>query len=204
MENNQLMSDSIDQLATALAKAQLEFKVAAKNCKNPFFKSMYADFEEIVKATRPALGKYGLSTSQPPVSNLDNGNNYLVTLLLHASGQWIKSSLIYCPPKNDAQSLSSYNTYIKRMCYTNIVGVATGEGDDDGEVAMQRDMPKHEQAPTIITGYQHTVLMNLISQSEEGKEKAICDHYGITDLTKLPALKYAGVKAQLESKLVKK
>ncbi len=198
MQNNQIMSEQIDQLATALAKAQLEFEVAVKNCKNPFFKSFYADFEAIIKATRPALGKYGLSVCQPPMSSVENGNSFLMTLLMHASGQWIKSELIYLPPKSDVQSLSSYNTYIKRMCYTNIVGCAVGEGEDDGEAAMQRNQPVYMPEPSIITGYQHTILMNLLIQSEDGKEKAICEHYGISDLTKLPASKYTEVKNRLD------
>lgn len=200
---DKIMSDSIDQLATALAKAQGEMPPAIKNSKNPFFKSMYADFEAIVAASRPALVKYGLSVTQPPHIDVDG---YLITLLLHASGQWIKSKAKYNPPKNDVQSLSSYNTYLKRMCYTNIVGVATADNDDDGEAAMPRNQPAPVYSPeaNIITGYQHTVLMNLIIQSEEGKEKIICEHYGITDLTKLPASKYATVKNQLESKLVTK
>lgn len=202
MENNKLMSDQIDQLATALAKAQLEFKVAAKNCKNPFFKSMYADFEAILEATRPALGKYGLSISQPPISNMDNGNSYLVTILLHASGQWLKSSLVYCPPKTDVQSLSSYNTYIKRMCYTNIVGVATGEGDDDGEATMQRPTTTPQTSP-IITGYQHTQLLALINRIDVSKDKAICDFYKIDNLTKLPAIEYNKVMDQLKNQVAK-
>ena len=54
---------------------------------------------------------------------------------MHASGQWIKSKARHNPPKNDIQSLASYNTYLKRMCYTSIIGLATGE-DDDGEAAV--------------------------------------------------------------------
>ena len=63
---NTIMSPQIDQLATALAKAQSEMAVAAKNQKNPFFKSSYADFEAIINASRPSLCKYGLSVVQSP------------------------------------------------------------------------------------------------------------------------------------------
>jgi hypothetical protein len=136
-----LMSPEIDQLATALAKAQAEMSVAGKNQKNPFFKSNYADFQAIIQASRPALSKYGLSVVQPPfiyeesVDGVGAGSSYLITILMHSSGQWIKSKARHNPPKNDIQSLSSYNTYLKRMCYTSLVGVVTGE-DDDGEAAV--------------------------------------------------------------------
>lgn len=128
------MSSQIDQLATALAKAQAEMPVAGKNQKNPFFKSTYADFEAIINASRPCLTKYGLSIVQPPFI-YEDGSSYLVTILMHSSGQWIKSKARHNPPKTDIQSLSSYNTYLKRMCYTSLVGVATGD-DDDGEAAV--------------------------------------------------------------------
>jgi len=137
--SQQLMSDQIDQLATALAKAQGEFDTAGKNQKNPFFKSNYADLESVVEASRPALSKYGLSVVQSPSIVGENGSSCLITILMHASGQWIKSVAEYKPVKNDIQSLSSYNTYLKRMCYTSLVGVVVGENDDDGEGAVVRN-----------------------------------------------------------------
>ncbi len=138
--HNDLMSAEIDQLATALAKAQAEMNIAGKNQKNPFFKSSYADFQAIIQASRPALCKYGLSVVQSPciLQDLANGgseNSYLVTMLMHSSGQWIRSMAKYNPPKNDIQSLASYNTYLKRMCYASLVGVVAGD-DDDGEAAV--------------------------------------------------------------------
>jgi hypothetical protein len=79
---------------------------------------------------------------QPPfiyeesVDGVTMGNSYLVTILMHASGQWIKSKARHNPLKNDIQSLASYNTYLKRMCYTSLVGVVTGDEDDDGQAAV--------------------------------------------------------------------
>lgn len=143
---SQLMSESINELATALAKAQGEMLVAVKNQKNPFFKSNYADFEAIIAASRPALTKYGLSVVQSPFV-CDNGSSFLETILLHSSGQWIKSRAMHNPQKQDVQSLSSYNTYLKRMCYTSLIGVAVGD-DDDGEAATIRNEPyRQEQKP---------------------------------------------------------
>ena len=94
-----LMSDQIDQLATALAKAQAEFSTAKKDKDNPFFKSKYADLESVVNATRPALTKYGLSIIQSPF--FENEKSYLITLLMHNSGQWIKSKAQHNPQKSD-------------------------------------------------------------------------------------------------------
>lgn len=144
------MSEQIDQLATALAKAQGEMSVAGKNQKNPFFKSNYADFEAIIAASRPALSKNGLSVVQPPFVE-ENEKSYLITILIHSSGQWIKSKAMHQPAKQDVQSLSSYNTYLKRMCYTSLIGVAVGD-DDDGEAATQPY--RSEPARTSYQPYQ--------------------------------------------------
>lgn len=144
---SQLMSEQIDQLATALAKAQGEMPVAYKNSKNPFFKSNYADFEAIIAASRPSLSKYGLAVVQSPTVS-ENGTSFLETVLLHCSGQWIKSKAMHQPAKQDVQSLSSYNTYLKRMCYTSLIGVATSD-DDDGNAAVEpaRMVTHYNQPP---------------------------------------------------------
>lgn len=129
------MSDSIKELAAALAKAQAEFKVADKNQKNPFFKSNYADFQSVVGSSRPALTKNGLSVTQTIIVH-EQGDQSLVTTLLHSSGEWIKSISKISPQKTDIQSFSSYITYLKRISYASLVGVVAGDEDDDGEAAV--------------------------------------------------------------------
>lgn len=128
-------SEEIKELATALAKAQAEFDIAALNKVNPYFKSRYADFTAVVEASRPALTKNGLSVTQE-ISNDDSGALWCITELMHVSGQWKSSRFRMVPPKNDIQSISSYNTYVKRMCYSSLIGVVTGDEDDDGETAV--------------------------------------------------------------------
>lgn len=133
-------SESLKELFTALAKAQAEMKAAGLNSENPYFKSKYADLEEIVTASRPALSKNGLSVIQQILPN-DDGQNILHTILAHNSGEWIESRMRILPSKPDVQSLASYITYIRRYSYAAIVGVVVGGEDDDGErdVATQRE-----------------------------------------------------------------
>jgi len=172
---SQLMSDQIDQLATALAKAQGEMSVAGKNQKNPFFKSNYADFEAIIAASRPALSKYGLSVVQSPFAT--EAGSFLETVLLHSSGQWIKSRAMHQPAKTDVQSLSSYNTYLKRMCYTSLIGVAVGDEDDDGNKASEpsRNEPPRYQQPLVekISNDQLEQLENELDGYPEIKSKVV-------------------------------
>ena len=53
-------SETINELAAALAAAQGEMQNAAMSAENPHFKSRYADLAAIRNATIPALSKNGL------------------------------------------------------------------------------------------------------------------------------------------------
>ncbi len=189
MENNiinePIMSDQIDQLATALAKAQAEFTTAKKDKDNPFFKSKYADFESVVIATRPALTKNGLSMVQN-VFRFNDGHHYLVTMLLHSSGQWIKSKAQHNPQKSDIQSLSSYNTYLKRMCYSSMVGAVTGEHDDDGDAASNQSLDSHH-------------LSYLLSLPEDLQQK-ICSYNKVNKIEELSVEQYEKVVSMLKNR----
>lgn len=185
IKHDPIMSYSINELATALAKAQAEFTIAKKDKDNSFFKSKYADFESVVCSTRPALAKYGLSVAQN-VYRDEDGNHYLITLLLHSSGQWLKSKAQHCPTKADVQSLASYNTYLKRMCYASIVGAVVGENDDDGNDASL--------AP--LTQAQRTTLLELPQQDQD----KICQFYKIKRIIDLNSDQYDKVAAWLQSK----
>ncbi|MHB0764695.1 ERF family protein [Stutzerimonas sp. NM35] len=53
-------SEQINELATALAKAQGELENASKSSSNPHFKSKYADLAEILNTVRPVFANHGL------------------------------------------------------------------------------------------------------------------------------------------------
>jgi len=54
-------SIEIIEFARDMALAQQDMNVAHKGSSNPFFKSKYADWQEVVDASRPALSKNGFS-----------------------------------------------------------------------------------------------------------------------------------------------
>ena len=128
-------SESLNELFAALSKAQAEMKPAGRNSENPYFKSLYADLAEIVRVSRPALSKYGLSIIQQ-VLQTPEGQNILHTILAHSSGQWISSQMRIIPSKTDIQSFASYLTYLRRYSYAALVGVVASNEDDDGEIAV--------------------------------------------------------------------
>lgn len=149
MENRPNRSESLNELFGALAKAQAEMQVAELSSANPFFKSRYADFTTIVKASRPALTRNGLCVIQQILPS--DGHGFLHTVLGHASGQFIETQVEIRPLKTDVQSLGSYLTYLKRYSYSAIVGITTGDDDDDGESAMPRDKEVAKPTPKAYT-----------------------------------------------------
>lgn len=159
-------SEQLNELFTALSKAQGEMAVAELNQKNPFFKSRYADLVAIVKASRPALTKYGLSVNQAVIYEVDGGA-YLLTILGHSSGQYMSSKMKITPPKSDIQSFSSYVTYAKRLCYTSLVGVVTGDEDDDGEATMS---DYRNPSPAVI---KHSNIDYIVGEQLEDLEREL-------------------------------
>lgn len=140
MESNmtkQYQSDTINELATALAKAQAEMTHAAKGVDNTFFKSKYADLPAIIDVARPHLAKNGLSVVQLPDVD-EAGNITLMTQLMHASGQWMRSWYPVKPVKNDPQGFGSALTYARRYSYASITGVSAVGEDDDGNAASEK------------------------------------------------------------------
>ena len=133
-------SETLDQLATALAKAQAQVMGAKKDAANPFYKSKYADLGSVWEACREALTANGLSVVQLP--GFEGGEARLTTYLLHSSGQWIAGTAGSPLVKHDPQGVGSALTYLRRYALAAVVGVV--QEDDDGNDASGRTM----QVPT--------------------------------------------------------
>lgn len=121
-------------IATALLKAQSEMSNPKKGATNPFFKSKYADLNAIREAVIPTLNENGISVLQPIVHV--EGKNFVKTILLHESGEFLESitEIIY-NKQNDAQAQGSGISYARRYALQSFVCV--GADDDDGNKAVQ-------------------------------------------------------------------
>ena len=125
-------SESIKELATALAKAQAEVDNAKKTSKNPFFKSTYADLATVLDVIKPVFTSHGLSFVQMPGN--DNGLLTVTTVLMHSSGEYISEVAKVQPTKNDPQAAGSAITYLRRYALAAFAGIA--QEDDDANSHM--------------------------------------------------------------------
>lgn len=127
-------SPAIGKIGAALAEAQAEIDNVLKGAENPHFKSRYADLGSILTEARPKLAKAKIALIQSPYN--DGENIGVETMLLHASGEWIKGSIAVKPVKFDAQGAGSVITYLRRYSLSAMLGI--GSDDDDGEAAVGR------------------------------------------------------------------
>jgi hypothetical protein len=133
------MSETVGQLAEALAAAQSEMGAVKEEEANPFYSSTYAGLATIIKATAPVLTAHGLAVVQLP--GFEGDYDVLTTTVLHASGEWISETMRLRPVKNDPQAQGSAITYARRYAYSAATGVVT-EKDDDGNKASDQGRPQ--------------------------------------------------------------
>lgn len=145
-------SEELGELAGALALAQAEMPAVdkKKTAKLGSYSYKYADLADVVNIASKVLGKHGLSISQHPESDVD-GKPVLTTVLLHKSGQFLKSSIPLLITKMDAQSQGSAITYARRYAYGALTGVVTDD-DDDGKAATESETKQRQQAPARAGG----------------------------------------------------
>ena len=129
-------SEQINEVASALAKAQAAMKPAIKDSENPHFRSKYADLAAVWEAWHAVGPPNGIATVQD-VTTEERGVA-VSTRLLHTSGQWLEFGPLTVPlAKFDAHGVGSATSYAKRYGLSAAVGVVAEE-DDDGNAAVAK------------------------------------------------------------------
>lgn len=132
-----IMSQSIAKISPALLAAQKNMGDAVKDAKNPFFKSKFADLNAVREAIMPSLNANDITVLQLNVAGPE-GRQFVRTLLLHVSGEFIGSDTqIVCAKPNDPQALGSAISYARRYGLQSMLCI--GAVDDDAEKAQGRD-----------------------------------------------------------------
>lgn len=148
-------------LYAALAAAQGEFQPIEKNRSVTIrpregapYSFRYADLEEIISKTRPALTKHKLALFQ----SLDvSGNDArLVCTLAHAEGAVIQSAISIAHPHSmkEPKQFGALVSYYRRYMVTSILGVAA---DDDLDEDGQEGQPTTGQQTSQPTGQKPAV-----------------------------------------------
>jgi hypothetical protein len=138
-------SPTVGAIANALAIAQGKMEGAKKDSANPFFKSRYADLAAVVGSIRGPLAESKIAHIQSP--GTDEQGEFVDTMFMHESGEWLRSRIRMKPQKNDPQGIGSVITYMRRYSLQAMAGLEAE--DDDGNGASGKDTDNRaRKAPT--------------------------------------------------------
>ena len=188
----ELHSTEITEIAKALAKVQSVLEGASKTSANPHFKSKYADLRAIWDELRDILPENGLSVTQI-MSPLD-GKDYMITMLMHSSGQWIKSIIPLMIEKVTSQGIGSAISYARRYVLAAIIGVY--QEDDDGNAATFISRKQVADLVSMLKGHAD-IHAHLMTQLAKNNTSAL-DKIQVDDYEKICAMVAGWVKKKTE------
>jgi len=201
-------SEKTDLIATALSKAQGEFKAVSANRRNNYLFRQYSDLDAIVESVREALAKNGLSITFQ--QKLVDDRTILVTKLRHESSQYIETRARVIPAKNDLQTYASALKALKRHSLMSLLNI-TIQGDlddDDAETDMKtvrlektkgtgintRYAAKEESFQTL-SKHEADELQYMLSNYPDIAEQ-ILDTLSVEAITDIPKSKFVSVIEQ--------
>lgn len=160
----------MQQIATALVKAQRAFAPALKTSTNPHFRSRYADLAACVEAVIDALNANGIALVQ---RTHDSDNGVAVeTLLVHESGETISGGILHVPAaKHDPQGYGSALTYARRYSLMASCGIAP-EDDDANAASKTRPAAIPRNAGASVSQDQNNAPGGDPAPSKEDIERA--------------------------------
>lgn len=210
MENNVYRSAEINEIMSALAKAQGSYKNLVANQEASGRK--FANLQAILSAVRESLSMNGLGFYQF-IELLDEGSGaaLLKTTIGHSSGQYISSCARVVAGKTDRQTGNIYEVH-KRLHALMLLGIAPSDNDpiafdDNGEMMAEEhliseirkpDSPKKEEIDRndVINKHQYEELLIELS-GYESIAKDIMEVYEIRTLADLPASEYHRARAKI-------
>ena len=135
-------SAEVDKIFAAVVALQSEINNPKKSKQGHGYK--YAELAQIIELSREPLATNGLAVAQ--YCTAIDGQSYLVTQMIHSSGQWLRG---YYPLEkagmravNDAQQMGAAMTYARRYNLAAMLGVAQ-EDDDAALLGNQRQQPRN-------------------------------------------------------------
>lgn len=149
-------SESIAKIAPALVKSWGELEspkhnmsVKVQTKKGGSYTFDYTDLKGIFDEAKRVFKENGISIIQNSYTE-DTEKGLLIsveTMLLHSSGEWIKSNPLQMPASQNMQDMGGQVTYMKRYSLSAMLGIAT-EKDDDGNGALGNDYKLSQKKAT--------------------------------------------------------
>ncbi|MDH5825808.1 ERF family protein [Sphingobacterium faecium] len=137
-----------------------------KDSDNPFFKSKYADINQLIELTNPLFHEAGLMVLQPIAGNA------LKTQIFDVETNEVIESSLDLPQGNDPQKIGSAITYYRRYTLKALLNLQ--EEDDDGNKGANKNpngSAEPEDKKPWMTEIQFNSYLALINKGEKWMSK---------------------------------
>lgn len=124
-----------DKVLDAIFSVQDSCKGMEPDGVNKGFNSKYLSLPGVYNEVKPHLKNAGLYVRHIQMTDPHTGKQLQRTILHHKdSRQELIDERYLVPDKPGSQGAGSAETYMKRYAILSMLGIATGENDDDGEI----------------------------------------------------------------------
>ena len=167
------LSKAIIGFATDFQKASLK-----ADSQNKHLRNKYVSLDGLLNTIRPILTKNKLSISQ------DLAGEYLITTLMHESGQFKGSAMIFNPMSdnrgtNNLQQIGGGITYAKRYAIAALLAIST-DVDDDAQSMQGKKIAPAKKSALPVGMYEHAGKAYIRDGNFDSVEKK----YTLDDKTK--------------------
>lgn len=136
-ESNKSISKALVTAWGSIETPKHNTNVTVKTKTGGSYEFSYTDLEGIFDALKIVYKENGIAVLQTPKTFFQDGNLVLSveTMLLHESGEWVKSEPLSVLASNNMQDLGGQITYMKRYSLSAISGISTEKDDDANGVS---------------------------------------------------------------------
>lgn len=161
----------------------------------------YAGLGETLKQINSLLSKHQLVPSWKQDQQAENSYITVTCFVTHVDGHF-ETSTLSAPPdesgkKNNIQAIASTDSYLRRYTLYSVLGLASMEDDNDGNLPDQRIS---DEAAAELTALADQAGVDPSGASYSIK---ICQYFKVDSIPDIPGSQYYNAKTMLEKKVAK-
>lgn len=202
-ESNKEISKALVSAWGAIETPKHNTNVTVKTKTGVTYEFSYTDLDGIFEAIKEVYRENKIAVIQNAHTSInDDGTVYVSveTMLLHESGEWVKSDSLRVVAAPGMQDLGGQITYMKRYSLSAMLGIAT-EKDDDAS-GVSGNQVEYKNQPKKLTEPQVKRLFAIASSkgfSVADVKKALMKDYNKTQAEDLTKQEYDELCYRLES-----
>ncbi|GIO42518.1 ERF family protein [Paenibacillus apis] len=200
-ESNQSISKALVDAWGAIETPKHNTNVTVKLKTGGSYEFSYTDLEGIFDALKTVYKENRIAVLQTPKTFIQDGSLMVSveTMLLHDSGEWIKSEPLSVTASNNMQDLGGQITYMKRYSLSAISGISTEKDDDaNGVSGNQVEYKGRQEKRSDAQVKRLFAIANSKDISAADVKKALMKDYNKTNAEDLTKQEYDELCNRLE------